>query len=173
MAIHYLNKLGSPFRRSGTVSVAGGSGRLNSACPVLAQENHGFTLIELLVAVTIIGILAALAYPSYQQHVIRTNRSEAQQFMLSVANREEQYLLNSRQYGTCCAPTVNPNELNLTVPSRLQQFYTVKAEYDMNVAPPYYIITATPQPGTIQANDNPLTLDSQGAKTHGALTTWK
>jgi type IV pilus assembly protein PilE len=137
------------------------------------NKNTGFTLIELLIAVTIIGILAALAYPSYQQYVIRTNRSEAQQFMLMVANREEQYLLNSRQYGTCCAPDVNPNELNLSVPSRMQQFYTVAVVPNNDDTPPSYIITATPKLSTIQANDELLTLDSQGAKTHGALTTWK
>jgi type IV pilus assembly protein PilE len=140
---------------------------------IAMNKNTGFTLIELLIAVTIIGILAALAYPSYQQHVIRTNRSEAQQFMLNVANREEQYLLNSRQYGTCCQPTVNPSELNLTVPSRMQQFYTVEVELYNDYAPPYYLIKGTPKSGTIQANDGELTLDSQGAKTHNGATTWK
>ena len=42
------------------------------------QLNNGFTLIELLIAVAIVGILSAIAYPSYQQHVMKTKRAEAQ-----------------------------------------------------------------------------------------------
>lgn len=60
----------------------------------------GFTLIELLITVAIIGILAAIAYPSYTEFVIRSNRAEAQSELLLLANRQEQYYMDNRVYTT-------------------------------------------------------------------------
>lgn len=127
--------------------------------PVCRGETAGFSLIELMVTVAIISILAGIAYPSYQQYVIRANRSEAQQFMLDVANREEEYLLNNRQY------TTTLSALNHGLPARLQRLYTITiTKVD---SPPSYSITATPKSGTIQAQDpaGALGLTSQGVRT--------
>jgi type IV pilus assembly protein PilE len=122
----------------------------------------GFTLIELMITVAIIAILASVAYPSYQQYVIRSNRSEMEQFMLDVANREEEFLLNNRSY-------TNLAGLNLSVPTRLQSLYTVTAVAATTCAgttinAPGYCITSTPVATSIQKNDGTLTLDSQGNK---------
>src|SRR5690349_1653168 len=88
--------------------------------PVRPHKSLGFTLIELMVTVVIIGILAAVAIPSYQNYIIRANRSSAQQFMLDVANREEQYLLDARTYSA----TIGTGGLNLTTPAQLSNRYT-------------------------------------------------
>jgi len=121
------------------------------------ERRRGFTLIELMIVVTVIGILAAIAYPSYVEYVVRSNRSEAQQFMLDVANREEQYLLDARQYGTLA-------NLGLTVPPRVNRYYAVTATPAAG-PPPSYQITAVPKAGTMQASDVNLGLTDQGVKT--------
>jgi prepilin-type N-terminal cleavage/methylation domain-containing protein len=60
------------------------------------RQSRGFTLVELVVTVAVIGILAAVAFPSYQDYLKRSNRSSAQSLMLDLANREQQYLLDNR-----------------------------------------------------------------------------
>jgi type IV pilus assembly protein PilE len=70
--------------------------QLKNSLAAVSPQHKGFTLVELMVTVAIVAILASISYPSYIQYVIRSNRSEAQQFMLDVANREEEYFLNNR-----------------------------------------------------------------------------
>ncbi|HWD15382.1 MAG TPA: prepilin-type N-terminal cleavage/methylation domain-containing protein, partial [Casimicrobiaceae bacterium] len=59
---------------------------------------RGFTLLEVLIVCVIVGVLAAIALPAYQNQVRKGNRSAAQQFMLDVATKEQQILMDSRRY---------------------------------------------------------------------------
>lgn len=64
------------------------------------KKNKGFTLIEVMIVVAIIGILAAIAYPSYDEYVKRGNRAEGQAFLNEVAARQERYFSQNNAYIT-------------------------------------------------------------------------
>lgn len=51
----------------------------------------GFTLIELVIAIAIVGILSAIAFPFYQEHITKTRRAEAMAALTSAASAFERY----------------------------------------------------------------------------------
>ena len=61
-------------------------------------KQHGFTLIELMIVVAIVGILAAIAYPSYTQYVIKSNRVDAQAEMTRIASLMQRYKVINSTY---------------------------------------------------------------------------
>lgn len=67
------------------------------------KTEHGFTLIELMITVAIVGILAAIAYPSYTEYVLRSNRSEGQAFLNDAAARQERYYAQNNTYADTTA----------------------------------------------------------------------
>ena len=70
---------------------------------------RGFTLIELMIAVAVVGILAAIAYPSYQEHVRKARRADAQTALLELAQfMERHYTANGRYLTTAGAAPVLP-----------------------------------------------------------------
>jgi len=75
----------------------------------MKQNKTGFTLIELMIVVAIIGILAAIAVPSYRQHIIETHRADAQAGLVELAGYLERRYSETFSYcdvkGASC--TVN------------------------------------------------------------------
>jgi len=62
------------------------------------NTHRGFSLIELMIVVAIIAIISAFAYPSYQRYVIKTKRSVAQNALLQVADRQQQFFMDNKRF---------------------------------------------------------------------------
>jgi type IV pilus assembly protein PilE len=134
---------------------------------------RGFTLIEAMIVVVIVGILAAIGYPSYQNHLRKGARASAQVEMLKVADRQAQYLHDARNYA------IGPGALSalaITLPAEVTSKYTVMITAadgsDTPSTPPSYTIRATPVTGSAQVQDGELTLTHVGAKTRAGTPGW-
>lgn len=131
----------------------------------MKRTGLGFSLIELMIAVAIVGILAAVAFPSYQQYLRKGARAEAQSHMMDIAGRQGQFLIDNRAY----AATVG--ELSVTTPASVSSKYTIAIA--TAATPPTFTITATPTGDQAHDTCRILTLDSSGAKTaSGPGTCW-
>ena len=104
-----------------------------------AQRHHpipddGFTVIELMITVAIVGILAAIALPSYTQYLVRGKITEATATLAGHRVKMEQFFQDNRTYtGACDAGTV------ATTPANTQNF-----SYACNIPTAQtYTITAT------------------------------
>ena len=128
---------------------------------------RGFTLIEVIIAMAIVAILVAVALPSYRDHMRKSRRAEAQAYLMAVASRQQQFLLDTRGYAATLATVA------IAAPAN------VAGAYDLALAsaggpPPTFRITATPKATTDQVSERcgTLAIDQTGAKTAALSTCW-
>jgi len=86
------------------------------------QRYSGFTLIELLIVIAIIGVLSAVAYPTYTQHRLKTERKVAMTDMLSLAAQLEQIKAVTLSYKAGEGKTVENGLYTITTIDRSSGF---------------------------------------------------
>ena len=137
------------------------------------EKAKGFTLMELLVVLAIIGILVAIAVPSYDAYLRRGSRAAAQSFMMQVSSKQAQYLLDARNYAVGATAVT---DLSLTVPTDVSPYYDVAVENGAGgtavAVPPSFRVRLTPKAGTRQETDGELILTDTGSKTRGGTAGW-
>lgn len=119
----------------------------------------GFTLVELMIVVAIVGILSAIAIPSYQRYVVQSRRAEAQSYLHQLALRQEQYWAKNQTYASALDGVVN------------SEYY----EFKVNKASSTTYELAANALGSQKTNDSQcttLTLDQFGTK-GGGTSCWR
>lgn len=115
------------------------------------KKSKGFTLIEVMVTVVIIAIIASIAFPAYQQMVLRSHRSDAIDTLATTAQLLERQFTETNSYTGLVLPTTSTNG-----------YYSISAK----VTAASYTLTATATGR--QAKDTEcetFTIDNTGQKT--------
>jgi type IV pilus assembly protein PilE len=111
--------------------------------------SRGITLLELLVVLTIVGIVTALALPSFQRQLLRTHRTEAMTALLALQSAQETFFLRHGVYSASVAGTP-PAGLGLSASSSSNRYLlSVSVATDGQT----YVATAAPAPDGGQAAD--------------------
>ena len=130
----------------------------------IRRNMRGITLIELMIVVVIVGILAAIAYPNYQEFTARAKRNEARAALLRLATNQERFYLNNNTF------TTDMTQIGFSS----SPFTTETGYYVVSVTsatPSNFSATATYQHGGSEAGKClTFTIDGRGQKTSGPDT---
>ena len=124
------------------------------------DKDGGFTLLELMSGVAIFAVLSFVAYPSYVTYKVRANRAAAQSLLIDLANRQQLYVLDARNYATTLV------DLGMAqIPPDVGTYYAVPDPVVDNAAtPPMFLVSALARAGTMQARDGDLGVNSMGVR---------
>lgn len=125
------------------------------------QSQSAFTLIEMMIVVAILGILAAIAYPSYQGYVKKAKRTEMMSELQSIGSQIEAQKIAQGKY---------VQRADANYPTQGDELYTVTMSIDANNDGRIgdWLLTATPITTAMMKGDGNLTLDYTGKKCHGS-----
>lgn len=113
-----------------------------------------------MVTVAIVGILAAIAYPSYAAYIVKSNRAAAKAYLLEVSSRQQRHLLDARSFAA------DMTALGMTTPADVARNYTITTSPKVDAKPPGFTATATPAGSQAirDAGCGTLGIDEAGAK---------
>jgi len=125
----------------------------------------GFTLIELMIAVAVVGILAAIAYPAYQEQVRQTRRAEVTTVLLENAQLLERHFTRTGTYDAGAVSLAKQSPVSGTA------VYTLVAVR----GPATFTLTATAAQGGIMAQDAcaTYTFNQVGQRTPADIQCWR
>lgn len=126
------------------------------------MQAAGFSLIEVMVVVAIIGILASIALPSYNEHVRKARRAAAGACVTAVAQQMERYYTANLSYEGAAPSTA------ICADSALEYYNVAPA----GVGPRAYRIQATPAGSHAGDACGVMSVDQAGNKTAGGSNCW-
>ncbi len=124
------------------------------ATDAMEHKSRGFTLVEVLIVVVILGILAAIAYPSYSEQVRKSRRSDGKVVLVETAQRLERCYTEFNSYNHASCTVTFPLE-------SVEKYYDVTAPI---LTASTYSLTATPKGVHHDADCTTLTLDHRNQR---------
>ena len=140
----------------------------------LSAAMRGVTLIEMMVVVTIITIMATVAFASYERYIVRAKRSVGQNVLVQVADRQQQFFMDNKRYaadltnlGFSADPYLVDDDGTSTVAGDPDAVYSVSLS---NVTVTSYTATAAPLGGQLSRDTScgSLSITQAGAKSNSA-----
>jgi type IV pilus assembly protein PilE len=131
------------------------------------ERQGGFSLTELLIVIVIVGVLAGIGLPAYQDYARKSKRSDAHQGLSRLAQLQERFFTDNNSYAA--------NATQLGYPSNTPASTGGYWQLSVVSGGPTYVVQAVPTGGHIDADCATMTLDSSGVRGStppGAANCW-